>query len=361
MNLNLFMEQGLTAALKTAARFYLGNIALSSIADIVKAFRSNSKIREEYENKGIHVPPYLIASIASTCNLRCAGCYARAGGACAEEGSGDTIDAGAWVRIFSEAASLGVSVILLAGGEPLTRKDVIKAAADFKSIVFPVFTNGTLINDEYISLFDEHRNLIPVFSIEGSGEDTNRRRGEGVAEKIEESFKSLKKRRILFGASITVTSKNLGTVTDRDFILKLRKSGCGLVFFVEYVPAESGTGELVLTESQSRELNNTVAELRSEIKNMIIVSFPGDEEEMGGCLASGRGFFHINPTGGAEPCPFSPYSGHDLKEHSILEVLQSDYFRRLRQLEAKAGEHKGGCTLFWLKDEVEKLLEEQKS
>lgn len=356
MNLNLFMERGITTALKTASRFYLGSRrGLGYIADMVSSFRTNAKIRDEYEKKGVHVPPYLIASIASSCNLRCSGCYARAGGACSETGGADSLDAGEWKRIFSEAASLGVSIVILAGGEPLTRKDVIAAASGFRSMVFPVFTNGTLIDDEYISLFDEHRNLIPVISIEGSAEDTDRRRGEGVAEKAEAAAKRMKSRNILFGASITVTSQNLDAVTEKGFALKLRESGCGIVFFVEYVPAESGTGALVLSREQCDLLNSRVEELRREIGDMIIVAFPGDEDKMGGCLASGRGFFHINPAGGAEPCPFSPYWKHNLKNCSIQDVLRSDYFRSLRELETGVREHKGGCTLFELKERVEEL------
>jgi molybdenum cofactor biosynthesis enzyme MoaA len=34
-----------------------------------------------------------------------------------------------WERIFLQAKELGISFILLAGGEPLLRKDLIKAAA----------------------------------------------------------------------------------------------------------------------------------------------------------------------------------------------------------------------------------------
>lgn len=361
MNLNLFMEQGITTALKTASRFYIGSRrGLGYITDMISAFRSNAKIRDKYEKKGIHVPPYLIASIASSCNLHCAGCYARAGGACSEAACEDTLDAGEWERIFGEAASMGISIVLLAGGEPLTRKDVITVASGFRSMVFPIFTNGTMIDDEYISLFDEHRNLIPVISIEGSAEDTDKRRGEGVAEKTQAAAKRLKKQKILFGVSVTVTSQNLDAVTEKDFILKLRDSGCGLVFFVEYVPAESGTGALVLSEQQCGLLNSRVEELRRKIGDMIIVAFPGDEEKMGGCLASGRGFFHINPAGGAEPCPFSPYWQLNLKNCSISDVLQSGYFRSLRELEAGVKEHKGGCTLFELKEQVEELAEKTK-
>ncbi|KAA6315182.1 hypothetical protein EZS27_034321, partial [termite gut metagenome] len=39
---------------------------------------------------------------------------------------------------------MGISFILLAGGEPLLRKDVLVAASKIKEVAFPVFTNGTV-------------------------------------------------------------------------------------------------------------------------------------------------------------------------------------------------------------------------
>ena len=359
MNISLFMEQGISEAVGTAARFYLGSSAgRRFIGALLPAFAGSARIRARYEEEGIHVPPYLIASIASACNLRCAGCYARAGGVCTTNASDSDMDGEQWTRIFGEASQLGVSLILLAGGEPLLRRDVIEAASGFENIVFPIFTNGTMIDDAYLQMFDKCRNLVPVLSIEGSGEETNKRRGKGVWEQIEAVAVRLKERKMLFGVSITVTTHNLHAVTDKSFLKDLRRDGCGLVFFVEYVPAEQGTEELVLSEAQCADLNERVIELRRQYKNMIVVSFPGDEAEMGGCLAAGRGFFHINSAGGAEPCPFSPFSKYNLKDTSMLEVLQSDYFKRLRALEMSVEEHKGGCTLFDLKDEVEKLVSE---
>jgi MoaA/NifB/PqqE/SkfB family radical SAM enzyme len=45
------------------------------------------------------------------------------------------------------------------------------------------------------------------------------------------------------------------------------------------------------------------------------------EEEMGGCLASGRGFVYISAQGDFEPCPFAPYSDTNLKENCLKDAL----------------------------------------
>lgn len=87
---------------------------------------------------------------------------------------------------------------------------------------FPVFTNGTMIDEDYLNLFDKHRNLIPVLSLEGDAEKTDVRRGEGVSKKVGQAAEHLKEREILFGASITVTTENQNDVTEPDFPEALR-------------------------------------------------------------------------------------------------------------------------------------------
>jgi MoaA/NifB/PqqE/SkfB family radical SAM enzyme len=87
------------------------------------------------------------------------------------------------------------------------------------------------------------------------------------------------------------------------------------------------------------------------------ISFPGDEKDMGGCLAGGRGFFHISPSGDAEPCPFSPFSEMNLAQHTLTEVLQSSFFEKVQKISAAySGQHMGGCTLFEHKAEVSHAL-----
>lgn len=361
LNLNDFMNQGIKNIADTAARFYLGNLrGQRFMLHTASALGKSAKVRARHEQNGTHIPPFLIASIAAECNLRCAGCYARANGGCGGEQMKEQLSADDWRRIFQEASALGISFLLLAGGEPLLRRDVIEAAASFDNIIFPVFTNGTLINDDYLALFDRRRNLIPVLSIEGDAEKTDARRGSGVSAQVEAAIGRLRERGLLFGASITVTTENQAEVTEPTFVSALRESGCGLVFYVEYVPVEAGTEHLILGENDLQTLAARLDSLREDKKNkgMILLSFPGDEEKMGGCLAAGRGFFHISATGGAEPCPFSPYSELNLKEQSLLTVLQSPFFARVRKISAaETVNHKGGCTLFQYEQEVAHALQ----
>jgi MoaA/NifB/PqqE/SkfB family radical SAM enzyme len=356
LKLSDIMNSEIQEIAEIAGKFYIGNHrGRAFILRMAASLQSSAKARAMFERNGVHIPPFLIASIAARCNLRCAGCYARAGGNL-EAAPQEEMGAEDWRRVFAEAAEIGVSFILRAGGEPLLRRDILEEASRFEGMFFPVFTNGTMLDDDYLRLFDSRRNLIPVLSVEGDEVQTDNRRGEGIAELVWSKARALHEKGILFGASITVTNANMEAVTESGFARDLRDRGCGLVFYIEYVPAEAGTEHLILNENELRELQARIEALRSDRQNkgMIILSFPGDEDALGGCLAAGRGFFHINANGGAEPCPFSPYSEMNLKSQSILKALQSPFFEKARAIgAAEALSRKGGCALFGCAAEVE--------
>lgn len=313
-------------------------------------------VRHRFEEKGEHIPPFLIASITSMCNLHCAGCYARSLDSCNDGSPVQQLSAEQWGKIFSEAVELGISFILLAGGEPMVRMDVIEEAAKYPDILFPIFTNGTLIDDDQLIFMDKHRNLIPVFSVEGGQLSTDTRRGQGIFDKVRSVMLKMQKKRLVFGASVTVTTENISEVTSDSFIKNLTDSGCKLIFYIEYVPTEHSSKDLALNDVMREQLSARVDELRKENSSALFISFPGDEKLSDGCLAAGRGFFHINSHGGAEPCPFSPYSDINVIETSLQDALQSKLFIELRSGNILLDEHDGGCVLFQKREEVEKLL-----
>ena len=243
----------------------------------------------------------LFFELTLQCNERCFHC----GSSCTAQ-RGDELAREEWLRIFDEADELGISFILLAGGEPMLRRDIIEAAGKKQNILFPIFTNGTFIDEKYFALFDKCRNLVPIMSIEGNREITDNRRGSGIYDRLIKNMEELKKRGLIFGASVTVTTQNYKEVTSDEFLSSLSDRGCKAVIFVEYVPVTEESSELAPSDAEREYLMQQIQRLREERPEMVYISFPGDEKSSGGCVAAGRGFFHINSHGGAEPCPFSP-------------------------------------------------------
>lgn len=353
-----YLANGVEVILKDALRASLKNPKeILFLRRFSKHAKKASGIRQKYDENGQNIPAFLIASITSSCNLHCTGCYSRANDACSDDAPLNQLSDDEWENIFSEARDLGISFIVLAGGEPMIRGDVLAKASQFPEILFPIFTNGTMLNNDYLKLLDENRNLVPILSIEGDEEVTDSRRGEGIYNQLVDSMGLMKKNNIIFGASLTFTKGNLSTLLSNEFIDRLHDFGCKVVFFIEYVPVNGESIELAPGDSERELLFNEINRLRKDHNDMLFLSFPGDEKTSGGCLAAGRGFFHINTHGGAEPCPASPYSDINVKDTSLLEALNSKLFKSLRDGGLLMDDHEGGCVLFEHEDDVKRLLD----
>ena len=86
--------------------------------------------------------------------------------------------------------------------------------------------------------------------------------------------------------------------------------------------------DLLLTPEQREYMVERVRFVRSRkcpIK-LFTLDFQNDAEFVGGCIAGGKNYLHINPNGDVEPCVFIHYSNVNIKEHSLLECLQQPLF-----------------------------------
>jgi len=361
MNENFDLQQhirkGVEKIVSDAVRATLKNPRESLfMAKFASYARSASKIREDLENGGEHVPGFLIASVTSRCNLHCAGCYSRCIETTTDETPVGQLTGEEWKRIFEEAKSLGISFILIAGGEPLLRRDIIESAAGIPEILFPIFTNGSFLDESYLKLFDKKRNLIPVLSIEGGKEATDSRRGTGMYQVILGNMDKLRSKQIPFGASVTVTTENMEEVMSEAFVDDLLKRGCMLILYIEFVPVTEEARHLAPGDPERAYMEKAMEVLREKNPDTLLLSFPGDELAMGGCMAAGREFFHINSHGSAEPCPFSPYSDINVKNTSLRAALKSPLFTGMRAAGLLQGSHDGGCVLYEKREQVEAIL-----
>lgn len=309
------------------------------------------KNRLKHENQGVHVPPFIILSVTSKCNLNCQGCFAKA----QKHKPQNELKISRINKIFKEAVELGTSIFLIIGGEPLLRTELFDVTKLYPQIIFPVFTNGIFLNKEKIKLFKQQRQLIPIISIEGDIHQTDERRGKGIYQNFLKISKDLQKNRLFFGVSLTITRKNFKTVTSVQYINSIVKTGCKLFFFVEFIPTHAKSENLVLTKQQKKQILTIMKNLRKKFPALFI-AFPGDEEQFGGCLAAGRGFVHINSEGNVEPCPFSPYADTNLNKLSLKEALQSKFLQEIRENHHKLTETKSGCALWENRDWVESIL-----
>jgi MoaA/NifB/PqqE/SkfB family radical SAM enzyme len=330
-------NESIAAALIKNKKFLLKRPAyIKAFASISSRMKKQAKVREENLKEGLVVPPILIISVTNDCNLTCKGCYA-----CDQHRSkAGEMDISDIRRVIGEAIAEGVSVIMIAGGEPLLKEGILSLPEEHPDTLFVMFTNGLLLNPEK----KLPENLVPVLSIEGEKEKTDERRGTGMYERVMSVMKRLDKEATLFGASVTLTSENYEEVVKSDYLNRLESKGARAVFLIEYVPSGDEDMDLCLTEGQKKELREIEKRLYDE-HNMLVVTLPGDEEQYGGCLSSGRGFLHLSSTGALEACPFAPYSDTNIKGRSFKEALSSDLLRRIRENHHELKESRGGCAL----------------
>lgn len=310
-----------------------------------------ARVRRSWQQRGTQPPAFMIMSVTQKCNLHCQGCYAHA----LRRPTEPEMDDAKLQSVVAEAHELGISIILLAGGEPLTRPDILHITAFHPEIIFPLFTNGLLIDPAMAKQLSRQPQVVPVISLEGHVQETDARRGSGTYACATQAMSNLRQAGAFYGASITVTNHNLNTVTSEAYVRELNNLGCRLFFFIDFVPVEPGSESLVLSTSQRMDLAERSAALRTRLPGLY-VAFPGDEERYGGCLAAGCGFAHVSPEGWLEPCPFSPYADTNLKTHSLKDALQSQLLRQIRQNPDHLGEKGGRCALWARREWVESLL-----
>jgi MoaA/NifB/PqqE/SkfB family radical SAM enzyme len=160
-----------------------------------------AKLRNCWEEEKLHVPPIAIFSITNRCNLKCKGCYHWELHKTAEP----EMNAGKMRSVIQESKDLGISFMVLAGGEPFVRQEILDITKDFPEIIFLIFTNGLMINKELLAKLKKQKNVVPVISLEGYREDTDMRRGKGVYDKLKSIIDNLKKNNIFYSVSITIS------------------------------------------------------------------------------------------------------------------------------------------------------------
>lgn len=287
-------------------------------------FCGTKKVHDAREKYQCNVPWLILMDPTSACNLHCTGCWA------AEYGNKLNLTFEEMDKVITEGKALGVYFYMYTGGEPLVRRDdLIRLAEKHRDCAFMAFTNGTLVDQKFCEELRRVGNLYLAISLEGSEESNDDRRGDGVYEKVMGAMDLLKENGCLFGTSICYTKNNLEYVTSDEFIEMEIEKGVKYSMYFHYMPVGHGASKDLMPEPAQREyIYHRIRKIR-DMKHgpgLFCFDFQNDGEYVGGCIAGGRNYFHINANGDAEPCVFIHYSNTNIKDSSILDVLKSPLF-----------------------------------
>ena len=213
------------------------------------------------------------------------------------------------------------------GGEPLVRKkDLIRLCEMHPDCEFLFFTNGTLIDEEFCREMLRVKNLVPAISLEGFEEANDSRRGGGVYRKVAHTMGMLKSHKLPFGISTCYTSRNWEDVTSEKFFDYMIDNGALFCWFFHYMPVgRSAVTGLLPAPEQRQAVYHRIRAFR-HTKPIFTMDFQNDAEYVGGCIAGGRNYLHINAKGDVEPCVFIHYSNSNIHEVSLLDALKSPIF-----------------------------------
>lgn len=289
-------------------------------------------LRAQALEDGVRVPPFLVLSVTSRCNLRCAGCYAGAVGTVTYAPKQQGLNLEDWYQVVREAVRLGVFAFMIAGGEPFMVEGIANLFRDFPDRLFLVFTNGTALKPRDYEILRSCSNTVIVVSIEGDRDLTDLRRGRGVFEKALGSLDRLRSQGVLTGIAVTIGSGNIEYWTESRNIDSLIAHSGPLAMFIEQIPAAGCENGTPLTREQRVRFRQTVVQYRDRMTGgAYIIHSPGDEETLGGCVSAGRGFAHINPSGDVTACPVSALATHNIRKATLREALASPLFSMIRE------------------------------
>ena len=287
-------------------------------------FRGTKEIRKNRKIYNCNIPWLILFDPTSACNLHCTGCWS------GTYGHKYNLEYEYMDKIITQGKELGVYLYMLTGGEPLVKKkEILQLAKKHNDVEFAIFTNSTFIDDEFCQEVLKLGNITFLLSIEGTPDTNDARRGDGHYQAVMDAMDLLKKYGIIFGTSICYTRENVEAVTSDEFVRMISEKGARYGFYFHYMPVgNNAVPELMPTVEQRKYMIKRLRYIRS--KDCDIEFFPmdfqNDGEAVGGCIAGGRNYFHINSAGDAEPCVFIHYSDANIKEMDLLEILQSPLF-----------------------------------
>jgi MoaA/NifB/PqqE/SkfB family radical SAM enzyme len=273
-----------------------------------------------------NIPWAILMDPTSACNLHCIGCWA------AEYGNKLNMTLEDLDSVIKQGTELGTYLYLYSGGEPLVRKnDIITLCERHPECIFTCFTNGTLIDDAFAKEMLRVKNFVPAISIEGFEEATDFRRGKGTYQKVLKAMKILRENKLPFGISCCYTSKNYDVIGSEEYFDSMIEMGAKFAWFFTYMPVgKDAVPELMVTDKQREFMYHKIRDFR-HTKQLFTMDFWNDGEFVGGCIAGGRSYLHINAGGDMEPCAFIHYSNCNIHSCTLIEALQSPLFMEYKK------------------------------
>ncbi len=293
------------------------------------------------------------------CHLKCKHCYRDAG-----LKDQDELDTEQGKKLIEDLSAAGFKMIILSGGEPLLRPDIVDLTAHSREAgMRAVFgTTGTLLDLNLAKELKKAGAMCMGISLDSADPAMHDgfRQVPGSWEKAVEGMENCIRVGLPFQVHTTVVSENYEEFEKiTDFAVKIGARAHHIFFLV---PTGRGKDieEDALRQRQYEQLIHRIFKKQKEVdmeikptcapQFMRVAAQKGEEMRFSrGCLA-GRSYCCILPNGDLHPCPYLPIRVGNVRETNFKELWQeSQVLNDLRQpSQGKCGECRyeglcGGC------------------
>ncbi len=135
------------------------------------------------------LPPFMVSySITTKCNLECKHCYSNS----TDKASPDEMTTEEALRLIDDLSKWGIGLLIIDGGEPLCRGDLIDIIkyASSKSIRTTIGSNGTLIDEAMARKLRDAGVMSVAISVDGADAKTHDSL-RGIDGAFEQTFKGI--------------------------------------------------------------------------------------------------------------------------------------------------------------------------
>ena len=287
----------------------------------IRAYRRRTR-------RGELFPPFLFFALTNACNLRCHGCWIDS------QGPRHQLDPHDIDSMIEAGKRHGSYFYTLLGGEPMMYTALWEIIERHPECYFQIITNGMFFSDENAKRIRRLGNVTPLVSIDGSEEQNDDRRGQGVYRAVQEGLARLHENKILFGVATTATGRNLDDVLSDAYVQQIIDCGAMYLWYYVYRPVGADPSpEFCVSREQMLGLRRRLLQLRRRHPIVLIDTY-WDAQGRAVCPAALGLGFHIGPQGSIEPCPplsFACQSIGDNQGDLFTTINQSEFLRGFQE------------------------------
>lgn len=281
-------------------------------------------------------PAFVMISLTDKCNYKCRGCWV--------SNAGKTLELEKIQKIIDAAKAKGSYFFGLLGGEPLVHKDLLGILENNPDCYFQIFTNGSLLTEDFALKLKKLGNATVLISLEGLKEESARRRGaKNAFEDAMEAMKNCKKAGIFWGVASSVCKANFEELSSKSHADFLAKQGAHYLWYYIYRPVGAEPdNNLALDENEIYALRKKIVDLR-QTASLVIIDAYWDDKGRAICPAASGMSHHISPGGDIEFCPPIQFAMENINDGDIADLFaKSKFLEDFRSFTAKRSR---GCVL----------------